>query len=281
MRTAIWGLWIAALLGAGAVAGTIPRSSLTGARVVADTGFVLSGEAESPQGATWTFRDTVGGVWYDLSGVLLKPKGSGPFPAVILSHGFEGNAALFSRIMGPVMVGWGLVVIAPNYTHASGVPIGAPGGASEPGASEANVLRAHMTYALLARLGYVDLSRVALHGHSMGAYLGVAVAGTFPRDFRVASQTGGGIRPDRVRAGPAPTAEQARGIRTPFQMHHGESDATVPVDYDVRFAQVLSGLGVEHQLHTYPGKGHLQVRADPVVLSRIHDWYAAHGMFTP
>jgi hypothetical protein len=38
-------------------------------------------------------------------------------------------------------------------------------------------------------------------------------------------------------------------------------------------------MGVEHQLYVYPAKGHLQVRLDPTVLARIHDWYAAHGMF--
>src|SRR5207302_1671668 len=113
-----------------------------------DTGFVLAGDPAAPGGATWTFRGTVDGVAYDLSGVLMKPPGPGPFPAAILSHGFEGNAAFFARVLGSTMVEWGLVIIAPNYTHASGVPMGAPGGASEPGASRANVLRAHMAYNL-------------------------------------------------------------------------------------------------------------------------------------
>lgn len=241
--------------------------------------FVITGNPESPGGATWTFRGIVDGVTYDLAGVLLKPPGSGPFPAVVLSHGSEGSGAFFASLIGPTMVQWGLVCIAPNYTHAAGVPIGAPGDASQPGASQANVLRAHMTHELLRRLGYVDMSRVALHGHSMGAYVDVAVAGMYPTDFRVASHTGGGVRPDFIVAGPAPSPAQARGIQIPFQMHHGDADATVPLSYDQRFDSLLTAMGVPHALYVYPGEDHLAVRLDPDMLARVHAWYAARGMF--
>lgn len=249
--------------------------------VAADTGFVITGNPEASGGATWTFRDTVAGVFYDLAGVLYKPPGPGPFPAVILSHGSEGSAAFLASLLAPTMVGWGggLVCIATNYTHAGGVPIGAPGDASQPGASHANVLRAHMTHELLKRLGYVDMTRVALHGHSMGAYVDVAVAGAYPGDFRVASHTGGGVRPSFIVAGPAPSPAQASGVTTPYQMHHGDADSTVPLSYDQRFDSLLTALGVDHQLYVYAGESHLQVRTDTAMLARVQAWYATHGMF--
>ncbi|HKW46571.1 MAG TPA: dienelactone hydrolase family protein [Gemmatimonadaceae bacterium] len=243
------------------------------------TTFAIQGDATSPNGATWIYRDVVDGTRYDLAGVLYKPSGAGPFPAVILSHGSEGSASFFASLVAPTFVQWGLVCIATNYTHSTGVPIGAPGDASQPGASPANVLRAHMTYALLGRLGYVDMSRVALHGHSMGAYVNTALAGAYPSGFRVASQTGGGVRPDFIVAGPAPSPTQAVGIRIPFQMHHGELDTTVPLSYDQRFDSLLTATGVEHQLYTYPGEDHLQVRTDQTMFARVHAWYTAHGMF--
>lgn len=243
------------------------------------TSFVVTGNPESTSGATWTFRATVDGTSYDLSGVLLKPAGTGPFPAVLLSHGSEGSAAFFASLVGPTMVQWGLVCIAVNYTHSAGVPIGTPGDASQPGASQANVLRAHMTYELLRRLSYVDMSRVALHGHSMGAYVNAATAGAYPGDFRVASQTGGGVRPAFIVAGPAPTLAQALGIRTPFQLHHGELDTTVPLSYDQRFDSLLTADAVDHQLFTYAGEDHLAVRTDATMFDRVHAWYAAHGIF--
>ena len=243
------------------------------------TTFVMEGNPESPTGATWTYREVVDGTRYDLTGVLYKPPGTGPFPAVILSHGSEGSASFFASLVAPTFVQWGLVCIATNYTHSSGVAIGAPGDATQPGASDANVLRAHMTFELLRRLGYVDMSRVALHGHSMGAYVNTALAGAYPSDFRAASQTGGGVRPGYIIAGPAPSPTQALGIRVPFQLHHGEVDATVPLSYDQRFDSLLTASGVEHQLYVYPGEDHLQVRTDASMFARVHDWYAAHGMF--
>ena len=241
--------------------------------------FRVNGDPAMPNGAAWTFTGTLDGTRYDLAGVLYKPSGPGPFPAVLLNHGSDGSAPFFASLLAPTMVQWGLVCIAVNYTHSSGVPIGAPGDAGAPGASQANVQRAHMTHELLRRLGYVDMSRVAAHGHSMGAYLQVATAGTYPSDFRVASQTGGGVRPDFIVFGPAPSPSQARTIQTPFQMHHGDADATVPLSYDVRFDSLLSSIGVEHQLFVYPGEDHLATRLDATMLERVRAWYAAHGMF--
>jgi dienelactone hydrolase len=249
--------------------------------IPADTGFVVTGNPESAGGATWTFRGTVDGVAYDLSGVLYKPPGSGPFPAVVLSHGSDGSAAFLASLVAPTMVQWGggTVCIGVNYTHATGVPIGSPGTSVDVGASQANVLRAHMTHELLRRLGYVDMTRVAHHGHSLGAYLGVATIAAYPGDYRVASHTGGGVRPQFIVAGPAPTVAEASVIQIPYQMHHGDADAEVPLSYDQRLDSVLTATGVDHQLIVYSGAGHLDVRSSPATLSAIHDWYAAHGMF--
>jgi len=190
-----------------------------------------------------------------------------------------GGAQFLAALLGPAFVKMGLVCIAPNYTHSSGVPIGSPGDASEPGASADNVLRSHMTYELLRRLGYVDMSRVAAHGHSMGAYVNTALLGTYPTDFRVASSTGGGVRPSFIVFGPAPSPTQAQPIRTPYQMHHGDADATVPLSYDQRFDSLLTANSVDHELDIYAGEDHLAVRTDPLMLQRVQAFYAAHGMF--
>jgi dienelactone hydrolase len=259
-----------------ACGGTSSPSSRTNP---ADTGFVVTGSPESAGGAVWTYKGTVDGVVYDLSGVLYKPSGSGPFPAVLLSHGSDGSAAFLANLIAPTMVSWGLVCIAVNYTHSTGVPIGSPGTASDVGATTANVQRAHMTYVLLRMLGYVDMSRVAAHGHSMGAYVDVALLGAYPNDFRVASHTSGGVRPAFIVAGPAPSITQALPLRTPYQMHHGDADATVPLSYDQRQDSLFTALGVDHELFIYPGLDHLTVRTSPQMFQRVHDWYHAHGMF--
>jgi dienelactone hydrolase len=218
-------------------------------------------------------------VVYDLTGVLYKPTGSGPFPAVVLSHGSDGSAAFLSSLLAPTMVQWGLVCIAVNYTHAVGVSAGQPGTSADNGASLANVQRAHMTHELLRRLGYVDMSRVSHHGHSLGAYVGVATIAAYPADYRVASHTGGGVRPSQIVSGPAPTVIEAASLTLPYQMHHGDADTEVPLSYDQRLDSVLTSTNVEHQLIVYPGAGHLDVRSSPATLAAMHDWYTRHGMF--
>lgn len=275
----LYALHAAVLLSAVAACGGSSGSTSIPNGDAADTGFVVSGNPESATGATWTYKGSVDGVTYDLSGVLYKPTGGGPFPAVLLSHGSDGSAAFLANLIAPTMVSWGLVCIAVNYTHSTGVPIGLPGTADDVGASQANVERAHMTYELLRRLGYVDMLRVAAHGHSMGAYVDVALLGAYPNDFRAASHTGGGVRPAFIVSGPAPSISQAITLKTPYQMHHGDADTTVPLSYDQRQDSLLTSLNVDHQLVVYPGLDHLAVRTSPVMLAHVHDWYHAHGIF--
>src|SRR5438105_15526582 len=83
--------------------------STTGMTMSPDTGFHIVGDPEASSGATWTFRGNVAGVDYDLQGVLFKPHGPGPFPAVLLSHAADGNAPGYGGALGTLMVQWGLV----------------------------------------------------------------------------------------------------------------------------------------------------------------------------
>lgn len=241
-------------------------------------GFTLAGDPTAVQGATWTYRATSDGVAYDLRGVLLKPAGSGPFPAVIVSHGFGGSAAGYSRAVGRTMVAWGLVVIATDYTHALGGPAGAPGTTADLGASAANVQRARKLADLLRGLGYVDMGRVAAHGHSMGAFVTTALAGTHPQLLRAASHTAGGVRADFLTAA-APSESQARAVRTPYQLHHGERGVVVSPSAERRLADLLAASGTTHELHVYAGADHNAVALDAMVLARVRAWYARHGVF--
>jgi len=241
--------------------------------------FTLQGDPASGQGATWTYGGTLEGIAYDLQGILLKPQGGGPFPAVILSHGAGGSANVYSRGVAAEMVRWGLVCIATNYTHAGGVSLGAPGTLLEPGASQANVRRAHAVYEILRTLGYVDMRRVAAHGHSMGAFVTTALLATYPNDFRAASHTAGGVRTDAFAFGPAPPESQATSIRTPYQLHHGDADSVVPIASDRRLDSVLQTIGVPHDLRVYSGAEHNDVSNNPTVLAAIRAWYGSHGMF--
>ena len=244
-------------------------------------GFELRGDAAAATGATWTYRATANGIAYDLEGILFKPAGSGPFPAIVVSHGVGGNVNTYSRLVASAMVTWGAVVIATNYTHAGGAPVGAPGTASEPGASMANVTRGRRLLDLLRSLGYVDMNRVAAHGHSGGAFVTTALVAAAPGAFRAASHTAGGIRPDIAPpiAQQLPSESQASAITTPYQMHHGDNDDVVPLIVDQLFDTLLSSRGVAHELIVYPGAGHNDIAGSPVVFERVREWYRRHGMF--
>jgi dienelactone hydrolase len=259
--------------------GTAPPETPSAPREL--TGFRLDGNPEAASGATWTYRATVDGVPYDLQGILYKPAGSGPFPAVVISHGAGGNANGYSRSVATTMVRWGLVAIATNYTHAAGVPFGAPGGALDLGASQANVQRAHKLVDILGSFGYVDRRRLAAHGHSMGAFVTAAVMGAHPESFLAASHTAGGVRPESptLLDGATPTELQASTIRAPYQMHHGDADVVVALSADQRLAALLSTRGVTHQLVVYPGAGHNEVATSAVVLERVRAWYTTHKLF--
>ena len=147
------------------------------------------------QGATWTYRGSLQGVTFDLQGILLKPAGT----RAVWCGGAQPRRRRQRLGLLAEHRRWrcgdgGSSASRTNYTHAGNVPIGAPGTANEPGASDANVLRGHAVREILRTLGYVDQSRVAAHGHSMGAFVTTALVGAYPNDFRVASHTAGGVR---------------------------------------------------------------------------------------
>jgi dienelactone hydrolase len=239
------------------------------------TAFHVSGDVTTNNGATWSYSSTDDGVTYSLTGTLFAPAGSGPFPAVVISHGAGGNASGYSANVARTMRGWGMVAIATNYTHAGGLtgvtllPAGADG------ASDANVQRAHKTRNLLGCIASVDMRRLAAHGHSMGAFVTGQLLGTWPEDFRAASHSAGGINEN----GPNATRSAvAAHIRTPYQMHHGDADTVVNLSLDQDLDSLLTTNGVAHALVTYAGYTHDQIALDATMLDRVRSWYALQGV---
>jgi dienelactone hydrolase len=236
--------------------------------------FLVSGDPRTTTGANWTYRSIDQGVTYALEGVLfVPPTGSGPFPAVVVSHGKGGTPRAYSANVGRTMVTWGMVVIATMYTHApdaedqGNLPDGADG------ASSANVLRANKARDLLTCVAGVAMNRVAAHGHSMGAFVTGQVLGVHPTVFRAASHTAGGVSSTGAATKPA----AAQQIVTPYQLHHGDADTVVPLALDRALDSILTGNGVAHELHVYAGLGH-DIGSNPTMLARVRAWYQTHGV---
>ncbi|MCU0862780.1 MAG: prolyl oligopeptidase family serine peptidase [Planctomycetes bacterium] len=280
--------WYAQWLNVGdpALGGALPLTfsqgvALTLGSVVGMPGFTLVGNPTAVGGATWTYVATVDGIAYDLRGKLYKPSqppagGHVNYPAVVISHGFGGNVNSYSSQIAATLRSFGLVCIMTNLTHAANVPLGAPGLATDVGASAANVLRNRKCLDLLQSLGYVDLRRVAAHGHSMGAFATAALVGTHPQRFLVASHTAGGMSTQPGAAATSPA--QAQGIQVPYQMHHGDADTVVPLALDQQLAAQLAANPTVHELLVYGGYTHAQIAIDAGMLATVRGWYQQHGL---
>jgi len=236
---------------------------------------VTTGSASATGGARWTYHSTDDGTEYNLSGVLFAPAGPGPFPGVVVSHGAGGSATGYSSNVARTIRDWGLVAIATNYTHApDSVDAGSLPQGSD-GASPANVQRAHKARDLLSCIPGVDMTRLAAHGHSMGAFVTGQLLGSFPGDFLAASHSAGGAND----TGPnATNSLVAAAIRTPYQLHHGDADTVVRLGLDQTLQAILDATGTRNELHVYAGFTHEQMALDATMFDRVRDWYRARGI---
>jgi enterochelin esterase-like enzyme len=241
--------------------------------------FLLNGEQ-------WTC--TAGG--QPLSGILLRPEGSGPFPAIVLSHGLGGQAQDIARSKGRELVTWGFVCIATDYTHtrrAGAGPSGARGrfadvDFTQAGARPENIRRALACLEILRQQQDVDPRRIATYGHSMGAFVTIALAAAAPDKLAAAAITSGGVLTVPGSTAAAPTTNVAAQVRVPFLILQGALDHTVPPESSAQFQHVLDTNRVPSERHVFEGVGHNvpTERADEV--NRLmRAWFTKHKVLVP
>lgn len=240
-------------------------SPQSGASTAAMKGFQLDGEK-------WTYRDGD----FSMDGIFMKPAGKGPFPAVLISHGMGGNAQGFGGMKAREMVQWGLVCIAPNYTHAGT----AGGDRAQFGASAENIRRAQICLSILRSMPEVDGTRLAAYGHSMGGFVTIGLAASAPAGLKAAAITGSGISPQEGYA--APSTAAAEKIRVPFLMLHGGNDTTVRPDQSAALKQVLDKNKVPNDRLVADGQGHpIDQTMREEVFRLIREWFAKQKVFGP
>ncbi|MFF5079955.1 alpha/beta hydrolase family protein [Actinoplanes sp. NPDC000266] len=148
-----------------------------------------------------------------LATTIWAPKGDGPFPLILFSHGLTANPGSYADLLRS----WaraGFVVAAPAYPHTSGE------------SGELNVLdvlnqpadASYVITEVLAELTNVDTGRVAAAGHSAG---GITTIGMFSnaRDHRLVA----GV----VLAGRQVLASPFTGVEAPLLFVHGQRDKVV------------------------------------------------------
>lgn len=223
-----------------------------------------------------------------LGGLMFVPAGKGPFPGIVISHGLGGSAQAMMAARGREMVRWGFVCIATDYTHAAqaGPGRGGPRGRgqeidfSHAGARPENIRRALACVEILRQQKDVDPRRIAAYGHSMGAFLTIALLAAAPDKIKAAAITAGGVVPPGARGAAAPTTEVAAQVRVPLLILHGSADTTVPPERSELLKQALDRSGVANQRVVFEGIGHrLPDETNAADVYRLmRQWFAKYGV---
>ena len=196
-----------------------------------------------------------------ITGILHTPSGTGPFPAVIISHGYGGAATGFSRTKAYEMVTWGYVCIGPDYNEGGNYV-----------SDIESLRRARACLDILESLSTVDDARISAYGNSMGAFGTIRLCNNEPTRVRAAAITAGGIF----------SASEAQNIVTPFLILHGSSDGTVPPALSALLETTLDQRSIINERILYPGVGHnLHNDRAAEVYTEIHDWFNLYNVPAP
>jgi dipeptidyl aminopeptidase/acylaminoacyl peptidase len=221
-----------------------------------------------------------------VSGVLLRPKGRGPFPAVVLNHGYI-EPSVYAPGQGMAreqdyLANAGFVVLHTDYRgHAGSDPATPLDRESRLGYTR-DTLNA---VASLERAPYVDAERIGMVGRSMGggvtlnalvaapgmvdaAVIYASVSSRYLDNLRHFTQVS---RPEAVEAifDRWGTPAEAPGfyrdlssraffdrITEPLLIHHGDVDETCPFPWATTTQRLLEEAGVDSRLSVWEGEGH-------------------------
>jgi|GEM_PF-692606 Dienelactone hydrolase and related enzymes len=211
-----------------------------------------------------------------VTGIIRKPAGPGPFPAVLISHGKGGNASGFSGPIAALMVQWGFVCIGPEYTHA-----GAGTTDDLEGYCPENSRRARRALEILATTPGVDMTRVAAIGNSKGAFLTTGFASEFPDAFRAVCITAGGTTGSNNTNFSSPALSEIQNITAPFLIFHGSIDTTVQPVQSANLASFLNSKGVTHRRILYQQIHHNLIQQGikrDDVFAIWQAWLTEHGV---
>jgi dipeptidyl aminopeptidase/acylaminoacyl peptidase len=221
-----------------------------------------------------------------VSGVLLRPKGPGPFPGIVLNHGYI-DPSYYVTGQGlareqDALARAGFVVLHTDYRgHAASDDVPDLDRETRLGYTRDAINAVDA----LRKLPHVDDDQLAMLGRSMGGGVTmnalVAQPGLVDAAVSYASVSSSYLenvehftRPNR------PEAEQALYARfgtpreaprfyrelsprtyfdritEPVLVHHGEVDGTCPPRWARKTQQLMSRAGVDSRLYWYPGEDH-------------------------
>ncbi len=198
-------------------------------------------------------RNFIIGAPTSISGDLQLPQGSGPFPAIVLAHGCNGNRNI-ERAWGPTLRSWGFATLVIDSFRPRGLEeVCTNGRALVP---LERVPDAYGALRLLAVHPKIDPSRIALMGFSHGGALTMLAATAWAKEtFAPAGQPAfraffpfypncNAVFPERDR------------ISAPLRIHTGEADDWTPAKPCAQLAASLKAAGFDAAIDVYPGAHH-------------------------
>jgi len=185
-----------------------------------------------------------------LDGLLFRPTGSGPFPAVVLLHGCGGvqkRAFIWARRLAA----WGYVVLLPDSLSPRGVTTNCKRPRSINQLTRA--LDALGAGVYIAGLSYVDPRRIGVIGFSQGGSTALRAVNP-PLTTAFLKDT----RAPLFAAAIAfyPYCRAAREVNTPLLILIGEADDWTPAQRCRDHTPYAGDSGVEVDLVVYPGAHH-------------------------
>lgn len=211
-----------------------------------------------------------------INGFMNLPKGSGPFPVVIVIHGYVPpltyTTVAYTRLYADPLASNGYLVLHPDL-RGHGTSEGQPSPTTSRAAYAIDVLN---LIALAKKLPQARTDAgVGVFGHSMGG--GIAGQAMVASPDVKATVLYGAVSLDATRSDrfarpgtptPMPTPlvtglterlsaiNYLRYLSGPVSIHHGEADTEVSPQNSVRVAERLREEGRAYEYFTYPGQPH-------------------------
>jgi dipeptidyl aminopeptidase/acylaminoacyl peptidase len=239
-----------------------------------------------------------------ISGIMNVPKGNGPFPVLILNHGFIPTT-VYTNGRGlkreqDYLARKGYVVIHPDYrNHADSDKDTLNGMRFRLGYAEdvINAVKAVQN----SDLKYFDKKNIGMLGHSMGGGLCLTIMVTYPelvKAFVLFAPVSADVRDnfyrwDIKRTDLAEKIVRTYGrpeenpkfwdnispmtflsnIKTPILLHHGTRDESCPLGWSERLADSLKAHGKNIAFYEYPYEKHEFIDRWPLVMERTTEFF--------
>ncbi|TDP88888.1 alpha/beta hydrolase family protein [Labedaea rhizosphaerae] len=235
-----------------------------------------------------------------VSGLLYRPAGDGPFPAVLVVHGGpEAQARPSSDYMVDKFVGAGMAVLAPNIRGSSGFGLRFQRQVYRDwGGGDLVDLRAAAEF--LGTVSWIDPDRIGVYGASYGGFASLSCATRLPEYWRaVAAECAVADLVADVRTFPPTWRRRARdwvgdpddaadharlaaasplsyvdAVRAPVLLVHGTNDTRADIGSVDAFHTELRRLGKEVDYHRIDGAGHNMAEQGVDSSTVICDWLA-------